>query len=111
MMNLSLISSTCPYHRLGRVCPGKHLAHSTLTFAAASVLSTFDLGRKLDENHREIEPKREYLLSLIWSVSSIVFPWVYLFLCAIYSQPLDFPCVIKPRSSYAADLIRSSSAL
>jgi hypothetical protein len=33
---------------------------------AASVLSTFDLLKKLDENHREIEPKREYLLSTVW---------------------------------------------
>ena len=54
------------HHHLGRVCPGKHLAHSTLKLAAASVLSTFDLQRKLDEYHREIEPKREYKLQLIW---------------------------------------------
>ena len=50
----------------GRVCPGKHVAHSTLTLAAASVLSTFDLLRKLDENNQEIEPTREYKLSGIW---------------------------------------------
>ena len=44
----------------GRICAGKHLAHSTLTLAAASVLSTFDLLKKVDENGREIEPKGEY---------------------------------------------------
>ena len=44
----------------GRICPGRHIAHSTVTLAAASVLSTFDLLRKVDENGREIEPKREY---------------------------------------------------
>ena len=43
-----------------RKCPGKHLAHSTLMLTAASVLSTFDLLKKVDENGREIEPKREY---------------------------------------------------
>ena len=43
-----------------RICPGKHLAHSTLTLTAASVLSTFDLVKEVDENGREIEPKREY---------------------------------------------------
>ena len=48
------------HHRSGRICPGKHLAHSTLTLAAGSVLSTFDLIRKADENGREVEPKREY---------------------------------------------------
>ena len=46
-----------------RICPGKHLAHSMLTLTAASVLSTFDLVRKVDENGREIEPKREYTKS------------------------------------------------
>ncbi|KDR82191.1 hypothetical protein GALMADRAFT_222059 [Galerina marginata CBS 339.88] len=75
-----------------RVCAGKHLAHSTITLAAASVLSTFDLLRKLDENHLEIEPRREYKPSAI-------------------CQPIDFPCVIKPRSRHAAELIRSSSGL
>ena len=48
------------YHRSVRICAGKHLAHSALTLAAASVLSTFDLVRKVDENGRDIEPKREY---------------------------------------------------
>ena len=48
------------YHRSGRICAGKHLAHSALTLAAASVLSTFDLVRKVDENGKDIEPKREY---------------------------------------------------
>ena len=57
----------------GRICPGKHLAHSTLTLTAASVLSTFDLLKKVDENGREIEPKREYTKSPgIRSVSFLV---------------------------------------
>ena len=41
-------------------CHGKHIALSTLTLTAASVLSTFDLIRKVDKNGRVIEPKREY---------------------------------------------------
>ena len=48
------------HQRSGRICPGKHLAHSSLTLTVASVLSTFDLKRKVDENGREIEPKKEY---------------------------------------------------
>jgi cytochrome P450 len=44
----------------GRVCPGKHLAHSTVALAAASVLSTFDLLRKVDGNGRQIEPRKGY---------------------------------------------------
>jgi ethanolamine transporter EutH len=50
---------------LGRVCPGKHLAHSSVTLTAASVLSIFDLVKKVDENGREIEPKREYTRTAI----------------------------------------------
>ena len=51
----------CPSHRRScRICPGRHLAHSIVTLAAASVLSTFDLVRKVDKNGQEIEPKREY---------------------------------------------------
>ena len=29
----------------------------------------------------------------------------------IYSQPINFPCEIKPRSRYTVELIRSSSSL
>ena len=57
-MSHRLMSS--PYWTTGRICPGQHLAHSTLTLTAASVLSTFDLLKKVDENGHEIEPKREY---------------------------------------------------
>ena len=57
--------------RLGRICPGKHLAHSILTLTAASVLSTFDLLRKVDENGQEIEPKREYTKSSVIRLVSI----------------------------------------
>ena len=44
----------------GRVCPGKHLVQSIVALTAASILSTFDLVKKVDENGREIEPNMEY---------------------------------------------------
>ena len=44
----------------GRVCAGQHIAHSTITLTAASVLLNFDLLKTVDENGWEIEPKREY---------------------------------------------------
>ena len=53
--------SPCLLSRNGRICPGKHLAHSIVTLTAASILSTFDLVKKLDENGREIEPTRTAL--------------------------------------------------
>ena len=51
---------------LVRICPGKNIAHSTLMLTSASVLSNFDLVRKVDENGREIEPKMEYAGSVVW---------------------------------------------
>ena len=47
------------YHSV-RICPGKHLAHSIVTLTAASVLSTFNLMKEVDEKGRKIEPKMEY---------------------------------------------------
>jgi hypothetical protein len=58
--HLSWPSSCIVYTLLVRICPGRHIAHSILTLAAASVLSNFDLVKKVDGNGREIEPKREY---------------------------------------------------
>jgi len=75
-----------------RVCAGKHIAHSTVMLAAASVLSTFNLLKKVDENGQEIEPKREYTSTVI-------------------SQPLNFPCLIEPRSRHAKEMIRTSLEL
>ena len=41
----------------------------------------------------------------------LVLTFLFFLMCVIYSQPLNFPCVIKPRSRYAVELIRSSSGL
>ena len=89
-----------------------HLAHSILTLTAASVLSTFDLVRKVDENGREIEPKREYTKSSM--IRQVQDPFSVLASCVFnvtYSQPLNFPCVIKPRSHYTVELIQTFSGL
>ena len=98
------------HHRFDRICPGKYLAHSALTLTAASVLSTFDLLRKVDENGREIEPKKEYTKSAI--IRYVTFSVLaFLALSIIYSQPFNFLCDIKPRSHYTVELIRSSCGL
>ena len=64
-------SSKCHHHR--RICPGEHLAHSNVTLTAASVLSTFDLLKKMDENGREIEPKGEYTNA---GIRWVIFPFL-----------------------------------
>jgi cytochrome P450 len=58
----SFILSTSLYLNIysRRICAGKHIAHSTIMLTAASVLSTFDLLKRVDENGREIEFKKEY---------------------------------------------------
>ena len=111
---LSISPFSWCHHRSGRICPGKHLAHSILTLAAAYVLSAFDLVRKLDENGREVEPKKEFTITAIRQVTFSALTFFFFFFCflnVIYSQPLNFPCVIKPRSRYTEELIRSSSGL
>ena len=46
------------HHRANRICPAIHIALSVVTLTAASVLSTFDLVKKVDENGQEIEPAK-----------------------------------------------------
>ncbi|KAF8799105.1 cytochrome P450 [Phlegmacium glaucopus] len=43
-----------------RICPGSHIAFSTLWLTAASVLATFQLSKPVDKDGRVIEPSREY---------------------------------------------------
>ena len=48
-----------------RLCPGTHIATSTLWLTAATVLSTFNLSKSVDMDGRVIEPSREYHVGLI----------------------------------------------
>lgn len=47
------------------MCPGFHFALSTLFINAASILSTFDIEKAMDENETVIEPSGEYTTGLI----------------------------------------------
>ncbi|TFK37128.1 cytochrome P450 [Crucibulum laeve] len=69
-----------------RVCPGKHIANSTLWIAAACILSTFNISKALDEAGNPIEPSQEYHSSMVL-------------------HALPFKCTIKPRSQRAEALI------
>ncbi|KAF8970100.1 cytochrome P450 [Flammula alnicola] len=71
-----------------RICPGAHIAHSTIWITAASILSTFNISKPLDEKGVVIEPSMEYL-------SAITF------------MPLPFKCAITPRHDRAENLIRA----
>ncbi|KAJ6548198.1 cytochrome P450, partial [Mycena vulgaris] len=73
-----------------RICPGRHMASSSLWITIASILATFDIKKAVDDNGNEIEPAHEYFPGLI-------------------STPLPFECSIVPRSRQALDTIQATS--
>ncbi|TFK34339.1 cytochrome P450 [Crucibulum laeve] len=72
-----------------RACPGSHIALSTLWLTAASILSTFNITKKLDANGDPIEPHMKYFNAMI-------------------CYPLPFECEVKPRSKTAEKVIQSA---
>ncbi|KAJ7460270.1 cytochrome P450 [Mycena latifolia] len=70
-----------------RVCPGRHLATSSVWITVVSILATFDINKAVDDMGNVIEPTGEYLSALI-------------------SAPLPFKCSITPRSEAAVALIK-----
>ncbi|KAJ3534780.1 hypothetical protein NMY22_g6770 [Coprinellus aureogranulatus] len=71
-----------------RVCPGRHMALSTLYIAVASILSVFDILKAKDKDGNPITPTGEYISSLA-------------------SHALPFECDIRPRSAEAEKVILS----
>ncbi|KAJ7733289.1 cytochrome P450 [Mycena metata] len=72
-----------------RICPGKHLAASSIRIAVASILATFDISKAMEEDGRIIEPTYDYIPGLI-------------------CMPVPFRCSIKPRSQQAIELIQGA---
>lgn len=72
-----------------RICPGRFIAPETLFLTIARMLATFEFGKAVDGQGRELEVKVE-------SHSGII------------DYPKPFPYTIRPRSEAQADLIRSS---
>ncbi|KAJ7106251.1 cytochrome P450 [Mycena epipterygia] len=70
-----------------RICPGRHMARSSIWITVASILATFNIDKAVDEAGHVIEPTFEYMAGLI-------------------SAPLPFKCSITPRSKEAVALIR-----
>ena len=46
-----------------RICPGRHIAISTIWISAASILTTFNISKSVGKDGRVIEPSREYTIS------------------------------------------------
>ncbi|KAJ7855065.1 cytochrome P450 [Mycena leptocephala] len=72
-----------------RVCPGRHMATSSVWIAVASILATFDITKAVGEDGKVIEPNHDYFSALV-------------------TMPLPFKCSIKPRSQEAVDLIQAT---
>ncbi|KIK66148.1 hypothetical protein GYMLUDRAFT_239787 [Collybiopsis luxurians FD-317 M1] len=75
-----------------RVCPGRHMALSTLWVNAASLLHSFNITKGIDEDGKSIEPKVEYVSGVL-------------------NNPAPFRCMIKPRSHRHAELIKQTLAM
>ncbi|KAK1232583.1 hypothetical protein PQX77_004294 [Marasmius sp. AFHP31] len=69
-----------------RICPGRHLAMSTMYISAASILAAFNISKAVDENGALIEPREEYISNVL-------------------NRPLPFKCNIKPRSEMYKKLV------
>lgn len=48
-----------------RICPGRHLAATSIWIGIASVLTTFNLVKPVDKNGKVIEPTGEYISGLV----------------------------------------------
>ncbi|KAI0060062.1 cytochrome P450 [Artomyces pyxidatus] len=72
-----------------RVCPGQHMARTSVWIAVASVLAAFDISPAVDEYGREIKAEENYASGIV-------------------SYPAPFPCRITPRSPLARELIMAT---
>ncbi|KAJ7888842.1 cytochrome P450 [Mycena leptocephala] len=72
-----------------RMCPGRHMATSSVWIAVASILATFDITKAVGEDGKVIEPNHAYFPGLV-------------------TMPLPFKCSIKPRSQETVDIIQAT---
>ncbi|KAJ7235516.1 cytochrome P450 [Mycena rebaudengoi] len=73
-----------------RICPGRHMAMSSLWISIASILAAFDISKAVGEDGNVVEPSYEYEPGMV-------------------SVPAPFQCSIKPRSQMAINLIVASA--
>ncbi|KAJ6580703.1 hypothetical protein B0H19DRAFT_929348, partial [Mycena capillaripes] len=72
------------------ICPGRHMAQTSVWIDAVFILATFDITKAVREDGQVIEPSYEYFSALV-------------------SMLLPFKCSIKPRSQRAVELIRATA--
>lgn len=64
----------CSTHR---ICPGLHFAEASLFLAMASVLSTFNISKALDQQGREITPLEVFNSAMIMYVVPLPVPLIH----------------------------------
>ncbi|KAL0945487.1 hypothetical protein HGRIS_000973 [Hohenbuehelia grisea] len=74
-----------------RICPGRHIALSSLWIVMATILATSDIGRALDDEGNEIYFEPEFMYG-------------------ITSRPKTFPCRITSRSKDAKQMLERSGS-
>ena len=62
-----------PNDEVYSICPGRHLAWSSLWMMVASMLATMNITKAMDENGVIIEPSGEYESAANQSVSKIYY--------------------------------------
>ncbi|KAJ7748918.1 cytochrome P450 [Mycena metata] len=72
-----------------RVCPGRHMARSSVWISVACILASFDITKALADDGETIEPTYEYLSEAV-------------------SAPAPFECSIRPRSRALAALVEAT---
>ncbi|KAI3611992.1 cytochrome p450 [Moniliophthora roreri] len=73
-----------------RICPGRHMAYSSVWISIASILKTFNISKAVDEHGNVIEP-------------------VYDSQSSVLAMPSPFEFSMKPRSAEAEELIATAS--
>jgi len=73
-----------------RICPGRHMAQSSVWIAVASLLAAFTITKAVDSDGSVMEPSGEYKGD-------------------VSNHPVPFKCSIRARSAAAEDLILSTS--
>ncbi|KAJ7862183.1 cytochrome P450 [Mycena leptocephala] len=73
-----------------RICPGRHVATSSIWITIVSVLAMFDITKEVGEDGHTVEPSYEYEDGIICS-------------------PVPFKCMITPRSQDTANTIHATS--
>lgn len=72
-----------------RICPGRHLADTTLWIMMTTMLATMCIGKAIGPDGKEIMP-------------------VIAFTPGLTSHPESFPCVLRPRSRSAEELVSNT---